>query len=206
VDAEDFAINNVGTVTFNLIARSPGWQAAQLQVTPKKSGVVILPSSQSSLSANITDLRPRNHLYVMTGAVALGVTFALDTTTLADGYHDLMAVAYEGSSVRTQTRIATSIVVTNTPLSATMSMLDLPDISPVQGTYHIQVTANTNNVSTVSLFTTGGILNTVTNQSTATFVVNGPSLGAGLHPFYALVQTSSGLSYRTQTHSVRLIH
>jgi hypothetical protein len=207
VRADDLVVQPLGTVAFNLYARSPGLDASGITVSLSGGpSVTSTPAAPSALNQNISDLRARNHLYVTAGATGLGGTFPIDTTQLPDGYHELTAVAYEGSSVRTQTRIVTNIVVMNTPLSATMSMLDLPDIAPVQGTYHIQITANTNNVSTISLFTTGGILNTATNQSTATFVVNGPSLGAGLHPFYALVQTSSGLSYRTQTHSVRFIH
>ena len=56
------------------------------------------------------------------GLTNLAVSFALDTTTLADGYHQLTAVAYEGSHVRTQTRLDQSVVIHNTPLSATLSV------------------------------------------------------------------------------------
>ena len=51
----------------------------------------------STLTQNLSDLQPRNHLYVTAGAASLALTFPLDTTTLADGYHDLTAVAYEGT-------------------------------------------------------------------------------------------------------------
>ena len=84
-------------------------------------------------------------------------------------------------------------------------MLDLPATAPVQGTYHIQVAANTNNVSAISLFSNGGLLATLANQSTATFTVDGATLGAGLLPFYAQVQTADGAQYRTQTQWVRLV-
>jgi hypothetical protein len=85
-----------------------------------------------------------------------------------------------------------------------MTLLDLTNQAPVQGTYHIQVTASTNDVSLITLFSTGGALNTVTNVSTTIFQVNGTNLWAGLHPFYALVQTTDGLAYQTQTQWVRL--
>ena len=84
-------------------------------------------------------------------------------------------------------------------------MLDLGSTAPVQGTYHIQVAANTNSVGAISLFSTGGLLTTLTNQSTATFTVVGSMLGAGLHPFYAQVQTTSGAQYQTQVQWVRLL-
>jgi hypothetical protein len=128
----------------------------------------------------------------------------LDTTTLADGYHELTAVAYEGSDVRTETQVTVPVQVQNSSLSATMTLLDLTNQAPVQGTYHIQVAANTNTVSLITLYSTGGALGTATNESTVTFQVNGTNLWAGLHPFYAIVETSDGLQYRTQTQWVRL--
>jgi hypothetical protein len=66
------------------------------------------------------------------------------------------------------------------------------------------VAANTNAVGAIQLFSTGGVLGAATNQPVAVFTVNGPALGAGLHPFYAVVQTTGGLKYRTETHWVRL--
>ncbi len=207
VRADDLTLDPLGVAAFNLYSRTPGLVASGITVSLTGGpALAISPPAPSALNQNISDLRARNHLYVTAGATGLGGTFPIDTTQLPDGYHELTAVAYEGSNVRTQTRVTTNIVVMNTPLSAVMTLPDLQDIASVLGTYHIQVTANTNNISTISLYTTGGILNTASNVSSATFVVNGPNLGVGLHPFYALVQTTTGLRYRTQTHSVRLIH
>ena len=90
--------------------------------------------------------------------------------------------------------------------SATLTPLDLTDPALVSGTYHIQVAANTNAVSASTLFSTGGAVATITNQATAIFTVNAASLGAGLHPFYAIVQCATGLQYRTQTRWFRFIH
>jgi uncharacterized protein (TIGR03790 family) len=209
VVAEDVVmVNTAGSVNFNLRARSPGLQAALLQVNAKKSGVFLLPSGQMSLTGNLSDLRSRDHLYVTTGATGFGFRFPLDTTQLTDGYHELEAVAYEGSSVQTQSRATLPVYVQNSQLTASLTPTDFSTNAPVAvtGTYHVQVTANTNNVSAISLFTTGGLLNVVSNQSSATFTINGPSLGAGLHPYYALVQTSTGQQYRTETQSVRFVH
>ena len=80
-----------------------------------------------------------------------------------------------------------------TPLSASLTLLDLAGTATVQGTYHIQVAANTNSVSAISLFSTGGLLATLTNQPTATFTFNGSTLGAGLHPF---LRTGADLRWR----------
>lgn len=206
VAAEDFAINAAGTASFNLRARSSGYAAAAVQVLPKRSGVTILPASQGTLTQNLSDLQPRNHLYITAGAAKLAVSFLLDTAALADGYHELTAVAYEGSHVRTQTQTTLPVWVQNSSLSATLTLLDLPETAPVEGTYHIQVAANTNTVSGIGLFSTGGLLGSVLNQSAATFTFSGSTLGAGLHPFYALVETADGLKYRTELHWVRLVN
>ena len=209
VMAADYAVNQYGSfffTGFNLYARSPGYRAAAIQVITSVSSVKVPPftSMGTTLTQNLSDLQPRNHLNVTAGAANLAVTIPLDTTTLADGYHDLTAIAYEGSSARTQTRVTATVRVQNSPLSATMTLLDLTNQAPVQGNYHIQVAANTNNVSLITLFSTGGALGTATNQSMATFPVAGTNLWAGLHPFYALVQTSGGLRYRTAIQWIRL--
>ena len=154
---------------------------------------------------NLSDLQPRNHLYVTAGTGNLALTFPLDTTALTDGYHKLTAVAYEGSSVRTETAATLPVVVQNTALTATLTLLDLTNQAPVQGSYHIEVAANTNTVSLITLFSTGGALETATNESSVIFQVEGTNLWAGLHPFYAVVETSDGLRYRTQTQCVRLL-
>jgi len=202
VAAEDFAANAGGAISFNLRARSSGYQAAGIQVVPKVY-LVMMSTPQGSLTQNLSDLQPRNHLYVTSGTTDLGLTFPLDTTALADGYHDLTAVAYEGSNVRTESKVTLPVVVQNGPLSATLTVLDLTNQIPVQGACHLQVTANTNTVSLITLFSTGGAVATATNASTAIFEVDGTNLWAGLHPFYALVETADGLKYRTQTQCVR---
>jgi uncharacterized protein (TIGR03790 family) len=206
VSADNFVLGAFSAGVFDLVARTPGLAGAAIKVTlTGSSGFVLSPSVESGLTGNFSDLQPRNHLYIRGGSTNLGLTFPLDTTTLADGFHDLTAVAYEGSSVRTQARVSVPVQVQNSALSATLTLLDLAATNSVQGTYHIQVTANTNAVRTIQLFSTGGQFDSVTNQSSATFAVNGTSLGVGLHPFYALVQTTAELSFRTQPQWARLI-
>ena len=206
VVADDFVANPSGTITFNLYARSPGFQAAAIQVSPRVStNKVIMSTPQGTLTQNLSDLEPRNHLYVTAGATSLALTFALDTTTLADGYHELTAVAYEGSNVRTETAATVPVSIQNNFWSATLTLIDMTNQAPVQGIYHIQVDANTNDVSLITLFSTGGVLGAATNVSTKIFQVAGTNLWAGLHPFYALVETANGLKYRTQTQWVRLV-
>jgi uncharacterized protein (TIGR03790 family) len=202
VEADDF-MTIPASVSFNLYARSPGYQAAGIQVR-LRTYQVIMSTPQGTLTQNLSNLEPRNHLYVTVGASRLALTFPLATTNLPDGYHQLTAVAYEGSDVRTETQLTVPVQIQNSSLSAALTLLDLTNSVPSEGTYHLQVTANTNTVSLITLFSTGGPLGAVTNQSSAIFQVAGTNLWAGSHPFYAVVQTSDGHAYRTQTQIVTL--
>ncbi|MGC3958929.1 MAG: hypothetical protein QM813_13610 [Verrucomicrobiota bacterium] len=202
--AEDYSVNANGDSKFNLYARSGGYPAANIGVRAYRSGLNILPSSWRTLTKNLADLQPRNHLYVTAGVTELAASFMLDTTQLADGYHELAAVAYEGSHVRTQTHAPVPICISNSPLSATLTLLDLTNTVPVNATSHIQVSANTNNVALTTLYSTGGTIGFATNNPTATFDVIGTNLWIGRHPFYAIVETASGQKFRTQTSWIRL--
>ena len=127
------------------------------------------------------------------------------TTNQPDGYHELTAVAYEGSHVRTQKRVAQTVRLQNTPLSAVFTTLYGGSNTLVGATLQFSVVANTNNIAKIELFSTGGSLGSVANQSNATFSVAGTNLDLGLHPFYALVTGSDGKQYRTETRWIRLI-
>jgi uncharacterized protein (TIGR03790 family) len=192
--------------SFNLYARTPGGPASQIHVTfTASSDLQALPSGSNQLQDNLRDLEPRSHLYASSGLLSLPVHFALDTTQLPDGCHQLTAVAYEGTSVRTQTRITRNVWIQNTPLSATFTILYGSSNTAVSATLQFSVVANTNNIARIELFSTGGSLGSVLNQSNATFSVAGTNLDVGLHPFYALVTASSGKQYRTVTQWIRLV-
>ena len=210
VAAEDFISFNPLTGAhnpqFNLRARSAGWDAAQLQANLAGSPTfTIQPSGSQRLDQNLSDLQPRDHLYLSTGVTNLPLGFAFDTTTQADGYHELTAVAYEGSHVRTQRRLDQSVRVQNTSLTAAFTTLVGDTNTALEAILQFSVVANTNNISKIELFSTGGSRSYVLSQSNAVFSVAGISLGLGLHPFYAIVTTSSGSQYRTETKWIRLV-
>ena len=190
---------------FNLYAQTAGWPASQIQVAFSGSADLnISPTGTQALNQNVSDLQPRNHLYVTAGVTNLSFTFPLDTTALADGSHELTAVVYEGSHVRTQARVTQSVRVQNTPLNATFTALAGAPNTVLDFTLLFSVVANTNTISTIELFTTGGSVGVVSNLSSATFAVAATNLGVGLHPFYAVVTRSDGKQYRTGTEWIRI--
>ena len=192
-------------VQFNLYARTAGWPASQILVDFSGSpDLDLTPTNTQALNQNVSDLQPRNHLYITAGVTNLSLTFSLDTTTLSDGCHELAAVVYEGSHVRTQARVTQNVRVQNTPLSATFTTLAGASNTVLNFTLLFSVTANTNTISTIELFTTGGSVSVVSNLSSATFALSATNLGIGLHPFYAIVTRSDGRQYRTETKWIRI--
>jgi uncharacterized protein (TIGR03790 family) len=191
---------------FLIYTRSPGWPAAAIQVTlTASSDLGVVPPATKLLEDNLSDLRPRNHLYVTSGVTEFPLALLVDSTQLADGFHELTLVGYEGTSVRTQTRVSRTVRVQNTGLSATISQ-------PIGATnvglgppLIINVAANTNNISTVELFGSGGSFGVVSNQATTTFTVSTTLLGLGLHPFYAVVTDTFGEQFRSQTIWLRVV-
>jgi uncharacterized protein (TIGR03790 family) len=191
-------------VDFNLVANTLGWDAAQIQNSLTTS-YTNLSSPTIHLDDNLPDLQPRAQLYITAGVTNWPLTIAFNTTTLANGYHDLTAVVYEGSHVRTQKRVGQTVLIQNGPLSATFTPLFSSTNIAVEATNQFSVVANTNNISRIELFSTGGSLAFVTGTSNAVFSVAGTNLDLGLHPFYAIVTASSGKQYRTETLWFRLI-
>ncbi len=203
---DDVETDSLNRGLFDLYAQGGGYAAAQIKAAFAGSGgVAVTPATASTMTENVNDLQPRQHLYIMAGVSNLSLTLPFITTKQADGYHELEAVAYEGSHVHTQTRTTQNIIIKNSSLSATFTALLSGTNSALQPTLQFTVTANTNNINTIQLFSTGGVLGATTNQSTATFSVALTNLDVGLHPFYAVVTDNSGRQYRTQTQNVRLI-
>ena len=207
---EDFGVEvlngqtGLAITAFNLRPRSAGWAAARLQVQVIGT-FSIMPAISRQLDENLSDLQPRNHFYITAGITNLALTFPFDTTTQADGFHELTAVAYEGSHVRTQTRVSQTVVIQNTPLAATFTTLVGDTNAALEATLQFSVAANTNNIAEIALLGTGGWLAGTTNQSSAVFSVAGMDLGIGLHPFCALVTRADGKQYRTETKWIRII-
>jgi hypothetical protein len=207
VNGQDLVNTSQATpqVQFNLYANSPGWSAAEVQVSLSVAGFTFSPVGQVRLDGNVNDLHPRAHLYVTAGAPNLPVTFGFNTTTQMDGFHTLTAVAYEGSHVRTQGRATQTVQIQNSSLAATFTTLVGGSNTALEATLQFSVAANTGSISKIELFSTGGSLDSVSSQSSAIFAVGCTNLGIGLHPFYAVVTASTGKQYRTETKWIRIV-
>ena len=194
------------TAQFFLYARTPGLLAAQIMVTLTTTADFLTTSTNAGpLADNLSDLWPRNHLYLSSGLGSLPVNATGDTTPWPDGWHQLTAVAYEGTSVRTQTRVGRRVQIQNTGLTATLTVLPPGTNLTLNQPLQFAVTASPTNLARVELFGTGGSLGFVTNQPAAGFSVNPANLGVGRHPFYALVTDQAGDRYQTATVWLNLV-
>jgi uncharacterized protein (TIGR03790 family) len=195
-NASDLLNQGNGFYGFLINANSPGWPAAQIQtILTGSTNLDPMPGGTYTLEDNIRDLQPRAHINLSSGTASLPVQFTLDTTKFADGFHELTVVAYEGTSVRTQTRTAETVQFQNTALSSSFGTISAETNGDIQFT----VSANATNIAQIELFSTGGSIGTATNQQTAQLVGSIATLGVGLHPFYAVVTDSNGQRYQTQT-------
>ncbi len=206
VSAEDVYTPSDRVVSFILYARSLGLAAARLRCEWElPSHITVDPSTPQNMDENAPDLSPRNHLSLTVGCTNLAVAFPFDTSGYPDGLHELTAVAYEGSSLRTQTRATTVARIRNSTLEATLRCsLDSPVVA-VGTTLPFEVVPNRPAIERIDLFGTGGWLASVTNAATASFALPGTEFGPGRHVFHALVVASDGARYRTDPCEIRLI-
>jgi hypothetical protein len=114
-------------------------------------------------------------------------------------------MAYEGTSVATQTQVTRNVRIQNTSLAATLAALPTGSNASLGQPLQFTVTANVTNISRIELFSTGGSQGVVTNQPTAVFVLSASYLGLGLHPFYAVVTDQAGHRFQTATAWYRII-
>jgi uncharacterized protein (TIGR03790 family) len=195
-NASDLLQWGVNSYGFLINANSPGWPAAQIQTLFTGSADLgITPAGTNALVDNAPDLQPRAHVYLSSGAASLPVNFTMDTTRFADGFHLLTAVACEGTSVRTQTRIQQTVQFSNTALSATFGAL----APAANGDLQFSVVASAANIAQIQLFSTGGAVAGAANQAAAALAAPSALLGVGLHPFYAVVTDNNGHQYQTPT-------
>jgi hypothetical protein len=185
-----------GFYGFLINASSPGFQASEIQaVFTSSTHLTVMPAGNYFLEDNLPDLEPRAHVYLSSGATSLALQSSLDTTRFADGFHTLTIVAYEGTSVRTQTRVQETLQFRNTTLSATFTTM-----SPAtNGDLQFGVAASATNIAQIQLFSRGGCVAVSSNQATAELAAPASTLGVGLLPFYAVVTDSAGHQYQTQT-------
>lgn len=182
-----------------LEARTPGpvgWSnVVDLLVTPVTPGAWLSNSVSFTdhLNDNAVVLRPRGTVLLTAGRPVLAASYALDTTALPDGPHELLAVACEGSAVAEQGRVVMPFSVTNHSLACAI----VPSTRTVAwgAGFTVDVTTATGAgpVTQLVLFVEGKT-GAVLAASSGTFAVGTTGLGAGEVIVQARADTGGGAS------------
>jgi hypothetical protein len=150
--------------------------------------VAFVPSSPEGEGPDVGSF----DLYVdgrLHGTVVAEQPFVLDTTLLADGYHDLRVVAYAVSDVRTQGRWLGSLLVDNSGRSVTL------DAQPASGNldteFQFDVTADGGDVMEIRLVQNERVV-AASPGAAATLAMPASVLGAGIVELRAVADYSDG--------------
>ncbi len=126
---------------------------------------------------------------VLMASIADGDVFSLDTTLLADGFHDVRVVAYEASDIASQGRWVSQIEVANGATFATL------DVTPTSGDlatlFDIDVSAGGAELLEIRLFQNGRVV-AATNAEADSFPLWGQALGGGTVRFVAEAEFTDG--------------
>jgi hypothetical protein len=177
-----------------LFANSNGWNGYNLYVDYDVTGGGLDDTSyEGNFGSNSNDISARGTVFLHLGADTLTVTAVVDSATLADGPHKLIAVAYEGSAVKTQGRANRSFSVTNSTLSVSITNLGREVFMPVSSRATVMVAAvSSGSLVTGLRYNVEGKLEAVTNTSTASFLLHGTNYGAGLVRVESIAYNAAG--------------
>ncbi|MCH7702879.1 MAG: hypothetical protein IID37_14440 [Planctomycetes bacterium] len=131
---------------------------------------------------------------VLVSSIADGDAFSLDTTLLADGFHDLRIVAYEDSDIASQGRWVSQIEVANQSTFTTL------DVTPTSGDlatlFDINVSAGGAELLEIRLFQNGRVV-AATNAGSDSFPLWGQALGGGTVRLVAEAEFTDGTRARS---------
>lgn len=126
---------------------------------------------------------------VLTASIVDGDAFSLDTTLLADGFHDLRIVAFEDSDIASQGRWVSQIEVANGATFATL------DVTPTSGDlatlFNIDVSAGGTELLEIRLFQNGRVV-AATDSTSDSFPLWGQKLGGGSVTLVAEAEFTDG--------------
>lgn len=175
-----------GMPYLTLQARTPGDEGNEISlnvtVNPTEGSLFrAYPDVPTLLSGGRDGSASTQTIHFMVGDVSAKATYLLNTAQLADGYHQLRLVAYDGSLAHVQGSNDVSFISANLAAPPTVTLPDT--LTPSSGEVVIPVTADPS-VAQVGLYVDGQLLATT---NTAPFDIRVPltGLGRGAHDVWA---------------------
>ena len=165
------------------VARTNTWQGHNLYVTysviTQLTSNLQGPGFSDNFNDNSDVLSARATLFLAEGFTNLVASYSLDTTTLADGPHELTAVGYEGSAVRTQGRMTLPFVVDNHAAACAITSPPSASTFLLGETITAQVFAVAGGTVTSVSFYAEGKLAAVTGSAPFVFSLETTNYGVG---------------------------
>ncbi len=164
-------------------------------VTNTGSGLSTNDIFSSICNGNKDVMAARASVFLAEGLTNLAVGYSLNTTNLSDGPHELMAVAYEGTALKTQGRSRVPFIVDNNVISCTITQ-PIAQANFSQGsmvTVMVDATVSPGSITQVTLYVEGKAF----AQATAPpwqFTWSTTNYGAGQVSLQALAHDQAGES------------
>lgn len=157
-------------------AHIPAVSLSGVPVTPASNAIVLTPSATTTHpSAQIASFEllvdGRTHAQAMSGG-----TFALDTTALADGWHELRALAYDDTGVKSAGRTVDWIDVQNHGQACTLGVA--PASGNLSQRFDFSISTSGGALASLRLLHNGRVVAS-SATSPAVLSVHGCMLGAG---------------------------
>jgi uncharacterized protein (TIGR03790 family) len=194
-----------------LQARSPGPPGFNLLVdyTIARASPHLGLGTNESFSGHFDDnvdvLRGRGEVFLSAGRPALTTVCALATTSLPDGPHELCAVAYEGSALKTQGRAIAPFSINNNSITCVVAR-PLPLQSSLRGaalTAEVSAATGDGAVTQVVLYAEGKLF-ARTGAPPYAFAIPTTNFGAGPLTLQARADSDAGDSALSESRTVHL--
>ena len=175
-------------------AHIPSVNIPNAPTQPVSGSIQLTPTGTTTRPSTIVD---RFELFidgVSQGVLPSGFAFNVDTTTLADGWHDLRAVGFDNSTLRTQGRWIGSLITNNHARSA--SVVLGPTSGDLGTAFRFFVDASGGAVREYRLMHNGRVIGARTD--TGPIWLWGQTIGAGVSHLSVEVEFTDGRLARSQ--------
>ncbi len=178
-------------------SRTNTWEGENLvlayAVSNQPGSTLTGPGFTDNFNDNSNVLAARAMIFLSEGLDTLDSPYDLNTAALADGPHELTAVAYEGTAVRSQGRAIIPFVVDNN--SAACAITNPPALTTFllgdRVTAYVQASPGSGSITSVQFFVEGKLL-TATNSTPYVFAFSATNYGVGQLGLQAKAFSSAG--------------
>ena len=181
--------------SFHVFANTPGFAGHNHRVSLTSTSTAdTAPPSLANLNSNEDTLRAQGMLFIHEGLASLSDTWAIDTTDLPDGPHEVTAVAIEGSAVRSRKHVRIPFLVDNHALACVLTLPEagLPYLRGRPLPFAVTATPDGAPITNLTLRINGRPITNATHTATWSGTIPTDDLGAGSWQLEVLAEDNTG--------------